>query len=152
MSTPRHASSSETSTDPRGAAEDPAQTKDPDQIKQDIDRTREQLSDTVHALADKVNIPAQVKDTAREATDQVQAAAGQLGQQARRAAHTVQAKAEDLAVWTHSMTDRVVVALPPTAAQRVEHVRTLVRQHPVGAAAVTMTGLWVLRRLLRRER
>jgi ABC-type transporter Mla subunit MlaD len=152
MSTPPRASSPKTSTDTHGAAADPEQIKDPDQIKQEIDCTREQLGDTVQALADKADIPARVKDTAREAADQVQATAGQLGEQARHTAHTMQAKADDLAAWTRSMTDRAVAALPPAAAQRAEHVRTLVRQHPVAAAAATVIGLWALRRLLRRDR
>ena len=116
-----------------------------EEIRQDIERTREQLGDTVEALAHKIDVPARVKETmhvkAEEVTQHVLESTG-----------AVQSKVAEVSQRAEQLIDQGLDKLPPPVAARIEPLMAALRQRPLLAATVAVGVLWVLRRLLRRNR
>ena len=116
-----------------------------EEIRQDIERTREQLGDTVEALAHKIDVPARVKETmhvkAEEVTQHVLEGTG-----------AVQSKVAEVSQRAEQLIDQGLDKLPPPVAARIEPLMAALRQRPLLAATVVVGVLWVLRRLLRRNR
>ena len=127
-----------------------------EEIRQDIERTREQLGDTVEALAHKVNVPARVKETvhvkAEEVKQQAQAKAEEVTQHVLEGTGAVQAKVAEVSQDAEQLIDQGLDKLPPLVAARIEPLMAALRQRPLLAAAVAVGVVWVLRRLLRRNR
>jgi hypothetical protein len=127
-----------------------------EEIRQDIERTREQLGDTVEALAHKVNVPARVKETvhvkAEEVKQQAQAKAEEVTQHVLEGTGAVQAKVAEVSQDAEQLIDQGLDKLPPPVAARIEPLMAALRQRPLLAAAVAVGVVWVLRRLLRRNR
>lgn len=116
-----------------------------EEIRQDIERTREQLGDTVEALAHKIDVPARVKETmhvkAEEVTQHVLESTG-----------AVQSKVAEVSQRAEQLIDQGLDKLPPPVAARIEPLMAALRQRPLLVATVVVGVLWVLRRLLRRNR
>ena len=127
-----------------------------EEIRQDIERTREQLGDTVEALAHKVDVPARVKETvhvkAEEVKQQAQAKAEEVTQHVLEGTGAVQAKVAEVSQRAEQLIDPGLDELPPPVAARIERLMAALRQRPLLAAAVAVGVVWVLRRLLRRNR
>jgi uncharacterized protein DUF3618 len=123
-----------------------------DEIRQDIERTRAQLGDTVEALAHKADVPARVRDKVHDTKQTMQAKTEELTQHALEGTAALQAKAGEVALRAQRLIDQAIAALPPPVAARVEPLMATVRQRPLPAAAVAIVVLFVLRRLLRRNR
>ena len=126
-----------------------------EEIRQDIERTREQLGDTVEALAHKIDVPARVKETmhvkAQEVTRQAQAKAEEVTQHVLEGTGAVQAKVAEVSQRAEQLIDQGLDKLPPPVAARIEPLMAALRQRPLLVATVVGV-LWVLRRLLRRNR
>jgi hypothetical protein len=116
-----------------------------EEIRQDIERTREQLGDTVEALAHKVDVPARVKET-------VHVKAEEVTQHVLEGTGAVQAKVAEVSQDAEQLIDQGLDKLPPPVAARIEPLMAALRQRPLLAAAVAVGVVWVLRRLLRRNR
>lgn len=127
-----------------------------EEIRQDIERTREQLGDTVEALAHKIDVPARVKETmhvkAEEVTRQVQAKAEEVTQHVLESTGAVQSKVAEVSQRAEQLIDQGLDKLPPPVAARIEPLMAALRQRPLLVATVVVGVLWVLRRLLRRNR
>ena len=127
-----------------------------EEIRQDIERTREQLGDTVEALAHKVDVPARVKETVRvkagEVKAQAQAKAEEVTQHVLEGTGAVQAKVAEVSQHAEQLMDQGLDKLPPPVTARIEPLMAALRQRPLLAAAVAVGVVWVLRRLLRRNR
>ena len=127
-----------------------------EEIRQDIERTREQLGDTVEALAHQVDVPARVKETvhvkAEEVKQQAQAKAEEVTQHVLEGTGAVQSKVAEVSQRAEQLIDQGLDKLPPPVTARIEPLMAALRQRPLLAAAVAVGVVWVLRRLLRRNR
>ena len=116
-----------------------------EELRQDIERTREQLGDTVEALAHQVDVPARVKET-------VHVKAQEVTQHVLEGTGAVQAKVAEVSQRAEQLMDQGLDKLPPPVTARIEPLMAALRQRPLLAATVAVGVLWVLRRLLRRNR
>jgi len=105
---------------------DPAQTDDPDQLREQIGQTREELGETVEALSDKADVKGQVSDKVDEQKER----ASQAADQARQ---------------------RVSEASPEDVKQFAASARAQVESNPVPAAAGAFVAGLVLGRLTKRR-
>ena len=69
-----------------GPAADPAQTDDPDQLREQIGQTREELGQTAEALSDKADVKGQASAKAEEVREKLTSLGGEDVKQAGAAA------------------------------------------------------------------
>ncbi len=114
----------------------------------------DQLADTMEALAPKVELPAHVKTKVREAKETVQAKVDDVQQYLHKGSETLRDKAGEATLQAKTLTNEALAKLPDPVTGRIGQLTETVRKRPVPAAAVVlgMFVLFVLRRVLRRNR
>lgn len=64
--------------------QDPAESKDPEELRQEIEQTREEMGDTVEALAEKADVKGQAQDKVAEAKQRIAEKTEQFKSKARQ--------------------------------------------------------------------